>query len=96
MHIQSAQCLWKQGKIQLAHNFPVVVASQKKGRCGHKAVPLDLEQLLHIILKQRMTILDVASKHGISKSRVLGATLVTSNHTSHMLTRRQGRSGVLT
>ena len=56
VHIQSAQCLWKQGKNQLAHNIPVVVASQKKGRCGRKAVPLDLEQLLNIILKQRMTI----------------------------------------
>ena len=96
VHIRSVQRLWKRGKTQLAHNIPVVVASQKKGRCGHKAVPLDLEQLLHIILKQRMTILDVASKHGISKSRVLGATIVASNHTSHKLTRRLGRSGVLT
>jgi hypothetical protein len=43
VHIRSVQRLWKQGKNQLAHNIPVVVASKKKGRCGRKAVPLDLE-----------------------------------------------------
>jgi predicted transcriptional regulator len=47
-----------------------VVASQKKGRCGHKAVPLDLEQLRNILLKQRMTIEDVSSRLSISKSRI--------------------------
>ncbi|XP_066374537.1 uncharacterized protein [Miscanthus floridulus] len=70
VHIRSVQRLWKRGKNQLAHNIPVVVHSQKKGRCGRKAVPLDLEQLRNIPLKQRMTIEDVSSKLGISKSRI--------------------------
>jgi transcriptional regulator with XRE-family HTH domain len=47
-----------------------VVASHKKGRSGRKAIPLDLEQLRNIPLKQRMTIEDVSSKLGISKSRI--------------------------
>ena len=62
VHIRSVQRLWKRGKTQLAHNIPVVVASQKKGRCGHKKIPLDLEQLRNIPLKQRMTIEDVSSR----------------------------------
>jgi hypothetical protein len=44
-----------------------VVASREKGRCGRKAVPLDLEQLCNIPLKQRMTIEDVFSKLGMKK-----------------------------
>jgi hypothetical protein len=68
--IRSVQRLWKQGKNQLAHNIPVVVASRKKGSCGRKAIPLDLEQLRNIPLKQRMTIEDVSSRLGISKSRI--------------------------
>jgi hexokinase len=43
VHIRSVQHLWKRGKTQLAHNIPVVVASQKKSRCGRKVVPIDLE-----------------------------------------------------
>jgi len=90
----SVQRLWKRGKTQLAHNIPVMVASQWKG----KAIPLDLEQLRNIPLKQRMTIEDVSSRLGISKSRIqrylkkvcLGATLVASNLTSLMLIRRLG------
>ena len=70
VHIQSVQRLWKRGKHQLAHNIPVVVASKKKGRCGRKAVPHDLEQLRNIPLKQRMTIEDVSSKLGMSKTRI--------------------------
>jgi hypothetical protein len=70
VHIRSVQRLWKRGKIQLAQNIPVVVASQKKGKSGRKAVPLDLEQLRNIPLKQRMTIEDVSSRLGISKSRI--------------------------
>jgi len=67
VHIRSVQRLWKRGKIQLAHNIPVVVASRKKGTCGRKAVPVDLEQLRNIPLKQRMTIEDVCSKLNMSK-----------------------------
>ena len=47
-----------------------MVASQKRGRCGRKAIPLDLEQLRSIPLKQRMIVEDVSSKLGISKSRI--------------------------
>ncbi|XP_066313617.1 uncharacterized protein [Miscanthus floridulus] len=68
--IRSVQRIWKQGKNQLAQNIPVMVASLKKGRCGRKATPLDLEQLRSIPLKQRMTIEDVSSRLGISKSRI--------------------------
>ncbi|XP_066320055.1 uncharacterized protein [Miscanthus floridulus] len=70
VHIRIVQRLWKQGKIQLANNIPVVVASRKKGRSGRKAIPLDLERLRNIPLKQRMTIEDVSSKLGISKARI--------------------------
>lgn len=70
VHIRSVQRLWKRGKSQLAHNIPVVVASRKKGRSGRKAIPLDLEQLRNIPLKQRMTIEDVSSKLGMSKARI--------------------------
>ena len=70
VHIRSVQRLWKRGKTQLAQNIPVVVASLKKGRCGCKAMPLDLEQLRNIPLKQRMTIEDVSSRLGITKSRI--------------------------
>jgi len=62
VHIRSVQRIWKRGKTQLAQNIPVVVASLKKGRCGRKAMPLDLEQLRNIPLKQRMTIEDVSSR----------------------------------
>ena len=67
VHIRSVQRLWKRGKIQLAHNILVVVASREKGTCGRKAVPVDLEQLRNIPLKQRMTIEDVCSKLNMSK-----------------------------
>ncbi|XP_066396509.1 uncharacterized protein [Miscanthus floridulus] len=60
VHIRTVQRLWKQCKIQLANNISVVVASRKKGRSGRKAVPLDLERLRNIPLKQRMTIEDVS------------------------------------
>ena len=70
VHIRSVQRLWKRGKTQLAQNIPVVVASQKKGRCGRKVIPLDLEQLRNIPLKQRMAIEDVSSKLGMSKVRI--------------------------
>jgi predicted transcriptional regulator len=68
--IRTVQRIRKLGKNQLAQNIPVVVASLKKGRCGRKATPLDLEQLCNISLKQRMTIEDVSSRLGISKSRI--------------------------
>jgi len=70
IHIRSVQRLWKRGKIQLAHNIPVVVVSRKKGTCGRKAVPIDLEQLCNIPLKQRMTIEDVCSKLNIADTKI--------------------------
>ena len=68
--IRSVQRIWKQGKNQLAHNIPVMVPNLKKGRSGRKPIPLDLEQLRNIPLQQRMTIEDVSSRLGISKSRI--------------------------
>jgi hypothetical protein len=47
-----------------------VVASRKKGRCGRKAIPFDLEQLRNIPLKERMTIEDVCSKLNLSKWKI--------------------------
>jgi predicted transcriptional regulator len=70
LNIRSVQRLWKRGKIQLTHNIPVVVASTKKGRSGRKTVPPNLELLRNIPLKQRMTIEDVSSKLGMSKSKI--------------------------
>jgi len=35
-------------KGQLDHNIPMVAASQNKGRCVHKAIPLDFKQLRNI------------------------------------------------
>ena len=70
LHIRSVQCLWKRGVHQLAQNIPVVVASKKKGRCGRKVVPLDLELLHNIPLKQRMTIEDVCSKLNIADTKI--------------------------
>ena len=70
VHIRSVQRLWRRGKTQLDHNIPVVVTSTKQGRSGRKAIPPNLELLRNIPLKQRMTIEDVSSKLGISKSRI--------------------------
>ena len=59
LHIRTVQRLWKRGKIQLANSVPVVVSSLKKGRVGRKSIPVDLEALRNIPLKERMTIEDV-------------------------------------
>ena len=67
LHIRTVQRLWKRGKIQLANSVPVVVSSLKKGRVGRKKVPVDLEPLRNIPLKQRMTIDDVCTALNMSK-----------------------------
>ena len=59
LNIRSVQRVWRRGKIQLANSVPVVVSSLKKGRVGRKYIPVDLEALRNIPLKQRMTIDDV-------------------------------------
>ena len=59
LHIRSVQHLWNRGKIQLANSIPVVDSSLKKGKIGHKVIPVDLEALRNIPLKERMTIEDV-------------------------------------
>jgi len=70
LHIRTVQRLWKRGKIQLANSVPVVVSSLKKGRVGRKAVPVDLEPLRNIPLKERMTIEDVCNQLHLSKWRI--------------------------
>jgi hypothetical protein len=70
LHIQAVRRLWNRGKTQLANGIPVVVSSRKKGRCGRKAVPVNLEVLRNIPLKERMTIEDVCSKLNMSKWKV--------------------------
>jgi AraC-like DNA-binding protein len=85
--IRTVQRIWKRGKNQLAQNIPVKVPNLKKGRSGRKAVPVDLENLRNIPLQQRMTLEDVSSRLGISKTRLhnylkkvcLGTILVVSN-----------------
>ena len=62
LHILTVQRLWKRGKTQLANFVPVVVSSLKKGRVGRKSIPVDLEALRNIPLKERMTIEDVCAK----------------------------------
>ena len=59
LHIRSVQRLWNRGKIQLANSIPVVDSSLKKGKIGRKAIPVDLEALRNIPLKERMTMEDV-------------------------------------
>jgi hypothetical protein len=70
VHIQIVQCLWKRGKTQLANFIPVEVSSRKKGRCGRKAIPVNLEALRNIPLKDRMTIEDVCSQLHMSKWKI--------------------------
>jgi hypothetical protein len=104
LKIRAVQRLWKRGKTQLANSIPVDVSSLKKGRVGRKQIPVDLDALRNIPLKQRMTIDDVCKALNLSrwqiqrylKKATLGATLVASNPISLKLTRGLGYSGVLT
>jgi hypothetical protein len=81
--------------MQLANSVPVIVCSLKKCRVGRKLIPVDLEALRNISLKERMIIEDVCTKLNMSEWKIqkylkkvcLGATLVASNHTSLKLTR---------
>ena len=50
--IRTVQRIWQQGKEQLVQNIPVNVPNRKRGRAGHKAIPLDLEKLREIPLKK--------------------------------------------
>ena len=70
LHIRSVQRVWKRGKTQLKSNVPVVISSLKKGRVGRKAIPVDLEALRNIPLKERMTIEDVCAKLNMSKWKI--------------------------
>jgi len=70
LHLRTVQRIWRRGKTQLANSVPVVVSSLKKGRVGRKAIPIDLETLCDIPLKERMTIQDVCAKLNISKWKV--------------------------
>jgi len=70
LHLRTVQRIWRRGKTQLANSVPVVVSSLKKGRVGRKAIPIDLEALCDIPLKERMTIQDVCAKLNISKWKV--------------------------
>ena len=47
-----------------------MVDSLKKGRVGRKAIPVDLEALRNIPLKERMTIEDACAKLNLSKWRI--------------------------
>ena len=46
------------------------VPNLKKGRSGRQAIPIDLENLRNIPLQQRMTLEDVSSRLGISKTKI--------------------------
>jgi len=70
LHIRTVQRLWRRGKIQLANSVPVVVSSLKKGRVGRKHIPVNLEALRNIPLKQRMTIDDMCTALNMSKWQV--------------------------
>jgi predicted transcriptional regulator len=70
LNIRSVQRVWKRGKTQLVNNVPVVVSSLKKGKVGRKAIPVDLEALRNIPLKERMTIEDMCSKLNMSKWKI--------------------------
>ena len=47
-----------------------MVSSLKKGKVACKAIPVDLEALHNITLKERMTIEDVCSKFNMSKWKI--------------------------
>jgi hypothetical protein len=47
-----------------------MVSSLKKGKVGRKAIPVDLEALRNIPLKERMTIEDVYTKLNMSKWKI--------------------------
>jgi len=70
LHIRAVQRLWKRGKTQLANSIPVVVSGLKKGRVGRKKIPVDLEALRNIPLKERMTIDDVCKALNLSKWQI--------------------------
>ena len=70
LNIRSVQRVWRRAKIQLANSVPVVVSSLKKGRVGRKHIPVDLEALRNIHLKQRMTIDDVCTALNLSKWQI--------------------------
>ena len=59
LNIRSVQRVWRRAKIQLANSVPVVVSSLKKGKVGCKTIPVDLEALRNLPLKERMIIEDV-------------------------------------
>jgi hypothetical protein len=70
LHIRTVQHVWNRGKTQLRNSIPVVVDSLKKGRVGRIAIPVDLEALRNIPLKERMTIEDVCTKLNLSKWKI--------------------------
>jgi hypothetical protein len=70
LKIRAVQKLWKRGKTQLANSIPVDVSSLKKGRVGRKQVPVDLDALRNIPLKQRMTIENVCKALNLSKWQI--------------------------
>jgi hypothetical protein len=50
--IRTIQRIWERGKSQLAQNIMVKVSILKKGRCGRKAIPIDLENLRNLSNKE--------------------------------------------
>jgi hypothetical protein len=64
----STQKLWLRGKIHLGQGILVNVVSRKRGRVGHKKIPVDLKHLRNIPLKDRMTLEHVNEVIGISMS----------------------------
>jgi hypothetical protein len=66
--LHSTQKLWQRGKIHLGQDIPVNVASRKRGRVVRKNIPVDLERLRNVPLKDSMTLEHVKEVIGISKS----------------------------
>jgi hypothetical protein len=104
LKIRAVQRLWKRGKTQLANSIPVDVSSLKKGRVGRKEIPVNLDALRNIPLKQRMTIEDVCKALNLSKWKIQrylkkGCLRRHSSSIKPYLTeanKRVGYSGVLT
>jgi len=70
LHVRTVQRIWQRGKMQLASYVTAVVSSLKKGRVGRRPIPIDLEALREIPLKDRMAIEDVCAKHNLNKWKV--------------------------
>ena len=54
--IRAIQRIWEKAMKQIENGLPVDVSNNRKGRCGRKAVDINLAMILTIPLNKRSTI----------------------------------------